>query len=80
MACDQLCRTHRIIPDGTTVRGTYLRVPFLGTVRSHRGGLHFCLPVYIVDVDPPIVVLGERRTDVRVDVGADRRSSIEMIQ
>ena len=78
--CDRLCRTHKIIPNGAAVRGAYCGVPFEGTVRSHRGGLHFCLPEYTVDVDPPIVVLGSTRTEVRVDVTDDRsgRNRIEV--
>jgi hypothetical protein len=78
--CDPLGRTHRVIPDGTAVRGAYCGVPFEGIVRSHRGGLHFCLPEYTVDVHPPIVVLGSTRTEVRIDVSDDRsgRNRIEV--
>jgi len=58
--CDRLYRTHKIIPNGTAVRGAYCGVPFEGTVRSHRGGLHFCLPEYTVDVDRPSSCWGAR--------------------
>ena len=45
--------------------------PSEGIVRSHGHGLHFCLPEYTVDVDPPIVVLGSTRSEVRIDVTDD---------
>ena len=33
--CDALCRTHRVIPDGTAVTGRYYGHTFTGVVLSH---------------------------------------------
>jgi hypothetical protein len=61
MSCDALCRSHRVIPDGTA---------FTGVVLSHRGGVHWCLPEYRVQVDTPFRFMGqgEPRTEVRIDI------------
>ena len=68
--CDALCRTHRVIPDGTAVTGRYYGHAFTGVVLSHRGGVHFCLPEYRVQVDRPFRFMGqgEPRTEVRIDI------------
>jgi hypothetical protein len=68
MACDVHCRSHRPIPTGTRVRGTYLGVAFEGTVTHQAGGLHWCLPRYTVALNTPIVVLGEARDRVLIDM------------
>ena len=70
MACDRLCRTHRVIPNGTAVMGRYYGHAFTGVVIANRGGVHFCLPEYRVQVDVPFrfMGLGEPRTEVRIDI------------
>jgi hypothetical protein len=86
--CDQLCRSHRVIPDGAAVRGAYHGHAFTGVVLSHRGGLHFCLPEYRIRVDVPFLFMGqgEPRTEVRIDIndtlplrGLRSRTSLEVI-
>ena len=70
MACDQLCRSHRIIPNGTAVTGRYYGHAFTGVVLSHSGGVHWCLPKYRVQVDVPFRFQGqgEPRTEVTIDI------------
>lgn len=68
--CDALCRSHRLIPNGTAVTGRYYGHAFAGVVTSHRGGVHWCLPEYTVQVDTPFQFMGqgELRTEVRIDI------------
>lgn len=71
MACDQHCRSHRVIPNGTAVSGSYHGHAFTGVVLSHRGGIHWCLPEYRVQVDVPFAFMGDAadlRSEVRIDI------------
>ena len=88
MSCDIRCRSHRIIPDGTRVRGAYLGHAFTGTILSHRGGIHWCLPEYRIRVDEPFQFMGqgELRHEVRIDIndtlpvrGLRSRTALEAI-